>query len=78
MAGVEKVVWEDISGFDGAWYEPSEVLSAKTTIVTTVGQVVSDTPTHVILASSWTDDGNYGNINVIPMSCVLSREPLDI
>lgn len=76
---LERVVWLDHvePHSDNVWWTPDD-LDAVTgpAVIASVGWVIREEPTWLLLVSQLADDGWTGRPLVIVKSCVVLREPL--
>ena len=77
MNRVVRVEWQDITGHDRPWWEPSDAGDLKPADITTIGLLVTENPEYLVVAGSWENDGGLlGNVNCIPRGVVRSLETL--
>jgi len=69
-------VWMDITGSDKPWVDRDEAEEMKPAIIHTAAAIVFETETYLVLASSMGEEGELGNINVVPKACILHQIPL--
>lgn len=67
-----EVIWDDAST-DNGWEEPPEKLVPE--LVTTVGFLVRETATHILIANSYDPNHTNGRIQ-IPTGMIISRKVL--
>jgi len=66
------VQWSDITGSDGPWSDLEEALDLRPAEITTIGRMVVDQSEYIVIASSWGDEGELGNLNCIPRPIIKS------
>jgi len=73
---IELIEWEDTTHSDEPWMctEDAEALTPANMI--TVGKVVVEREGSVVIAGSWGDDGELGDVNCIPLTAIKSRSQL--
>ncbi len=69
---VERIRWQDPTGF-AEWISPEKVDSLHPAKCTTVGFVISEDDNTIRIAASFTDDGDIGDLSVIPKDSILDR-----
>lgn len=69
-------VWMDITGSDKPWMDKSEAVEMKPATIHTAATVIMETQTYLVLASSVGEEGEIGNVNVVPRACVLHQVPI--
>jgi len=71
-----KIIWKDIIRPEETWLFKEDVLSLRPALITTVGWLVDENESSLIIASSLGDDQQFGDINCIPTSVVVLIETL--
>lgn len=74
MTHLVMVHWIDIIGDDlNPWSTLEQAKEMKPEPIATIGKVVEDNDQHMVIASSWNDQGGLlGNLNCIPKGVIQS------
>jgi hypothetical protein len=70
------VKWEDITHTDEPWLTLEEASSLETAKMTTVGKIINEREDSIVIAGSWGDDGEVGDVNCIPRAVITLIEPV--
>jgi len=74
------VHWIDIIGDDeNPWSSLEQAKEMKPEPISTIGKVVEDNDQHMVVASSWNEQGNLlGNLNCIPKGVIQSVVEVEV
>ena len=72
------IQWTDITGCDGPWSDLEEAQGLKPALMTSVGQIVVNRNDSVVIASTWGEDNEFGNLNCIPKTAIRGWRELQL
>jgi hypothetical protein len=70
------VTWNDSCSLRNGWKDTAEVAAMSPCSIESIGFVVSDTKSHVTLASSLDDQGHAEGEMCIPKGCIVRKRRL--
>jgi len=74
---IELIEWEDTTHSDEPWMCTEDAEDLMPAIMITVGKVVVERDGSVVIAGSWGDGGELGDVNCIPLTAIKNRRTLE-
>ena len=68
-----KIIWEDITG-DSTIVSSNDFEKMETSIITTFAYIYKKNDKYLWTFASYSDDGFFGDRNIIPLGCIKSIE----
>ena len=68
-----KIIWEDITG-DSTIVSSNDFNKMETSIITTFAYIYKKNDKYLWTFASYSDDGFFGDRNIIPLGCIKSIE----
>ena len=62
--------WQDTTHSDEPWLSTEDAKNLKPAEMTTIGTLIEDREDSVVVAGSWGDAGEAGDVNCIPKSAI--------
>lgn len=72
------ITWLDIVSFEGTWIELDEAKEYKPTNMQTIGWIIKDEPSYIVVVSSKDDEDLVGSVSAIPKCVIQSMKDVSI
>jgi len=70
------ITWLDTKGYEGSWLSIEEAREYAPVLMETVGWIIRNEETYVVVVSSKDDEGLVGSLSAIPKGVIQSMKPI--